>query len=488
MPELQVLNGALRWKTVRLDGARFLIGRKDGCHLVLQDGWVSREHTLIVAPRPGVFVVKDLGSENGTYLNGDRVTEATLKNSDVLRVGRTEMRFLSHGEIGAPTPSRLVEGGAVQHRTASHEMPTVEEGAEHERTTAEGDGRSAEPRIDLRERVRRLEKRVLELEQDNARFAAENAVLKRALDQAGLWDRAGQRPSTPAAPRPAVDAAGEPPTALACAWLGVGEAGKLMAAAVRARGRRRVRSVDADPRAIAALAEGLREDARGAFALVLCADLAEIGVDVLDAACGAAPGRVCGLFVAARTPDAGVAAKSDAGLAAVRRASEAGRLKGVVLWNADGAEERAAAAEAFDALLGLPCRKAVGGRGLLGAHLEEVLSADGFAVVGRAALDPNGESRWRAAALAAVDDGRAFRQAPASRARVVALAALIASEIPAADPDKAVRLESALGHAAEATPQARLRRGLHEAGTGTSQVVAFVGGLPFPERAQGGAR
>ena len=45
------------------------------------------------------------------------------------------------------------------------------------------------PRIDLRERVRRLESRLHQLEEDNAAFAAENAVLKRNFARMGLLDR-----------------------------------------------------------------------------------------------------------------------------------------------------------------------------------------------------------------------------------------------------------------------------------------------------------
>ena len=44
MPELQVLNGSLQWKTVPVGGDRFLIGRKDTCHLVLKDPRIPIEY------------------------------------------------------------------------------------------------------------------------------------------------------------------------------------------------------------------------------------------------------------------------------------------------------------------------------------------------------------------------------------------------------------------------------------------------------------
>ena len=104
MPELQVLSGSLQWKTIPIAGARFLIGRKDSCHLILKDGWVSREHTLIMEPKPGEFRVQDLDSENGTFLNGERIRDTAMRHGDVLRVGRTEMRFIQHAGTAAPRP------------------------------------------------------------------------------------------------------------------------------------------------------------------------------------------------------------------------------------------------------------------------------------------------------------------------------------------------------------------------------------------------
>jgi Inner membrane component of T3SS, cytoplasmic domain len=200
MPELQVLNGSLQWKTIPIAGARFLIGRKDSCHLILRDGWVSREHTLIMEPKPGEFRVQDLDSENGTFLNGERIRDTSMKHGDVLRVGRTEMRFMQH--TGRPPSGPALVPRLIPDETGDAGLRTVaasraEMGLNPEtmkvdglsQTSADDGPKSETPRIDLRERVRRLEESLLEGEQANAALAAENSVLKRALARLGVLDR-----------------------------------------------------------------------------------------------------------------------------------------------------------------------------------------------------------------------------------------------------------------------------------------------------------
>ena len=66
MAELRVLNGPNQWKTYKVTGPRFLMGRRDTCHLIIKDGWVSREHTVIIESSSGEFIVQDLQSENGS--------------------------------------------------------------------------------------------------------------------------------------------------------------------------------------------------------------------------------------------------------------------------------------------------------------------------------------------------------------------------------------------------------------------------------------
>lgn len=81
------------------DGQRFVldaevvtVGRLPDCELLLVDPKVSRHHAEI-RPRADGFVVVDLGSTNGTRVNGVRVSERILRDGDDLGFGNTHLRF-----------------------------------------------------------------------------------------------------------------------------------------------------------------------------------------------------------------------------------------------------------------------------------------------------------------------------------------------------------------------------------------------------------
>lgn len=87
---------------VGLDGAEnsyrlqthrpFTVGRDPGNDIVLRDPKVSRHHGDITFER-GFFVLRDLASANGTYVNGKRVRVAPLTHGARLRLGNTYGRF-----------------------------------------------------------------------------------------------------------------------------------------------------------------------------------------------------------------------------------------------------------------------------------------------------------------------------------------------------------------------------------------------------------
>jgi len=63
------------------------IGRQANNQVVLADGAISRQHAALYNTQDGKWVVEDLGSANKTYLNGEAVTKADIKNGDVLSIG-----------------------------------------------------------------------------------------------------------------------------------------------------------------------------------------------------------------------------------------------------------------------------------------------------------------------------------------------------------------------------------------------------------------
>jgi hypothetical protein len=69
-----------------LSRGQITLGRSSSCQLVLAEDTVSRRHAALVL-RDGAWRVVDLGSSNGTWVNGRRVVEAEVRPGDELRLG-----------------------------------------------------------------------------------------------------------------------------------------------------------------------------------------------------------------------------------------------------------------------------------------------------------------------------------------------------------------------------------------------------------------
>lgn len=90
---LVVVRGPNAGARFLLDRDRTVIGRHPDCEIFLHDVTVSRRHSEV--RRSGnAFTVHDLGSLNGTYVNGERVDERRLESGDEVQVGRFKLLFL----------------------------------------------------------------------------------------------------------------------------------------------------------------------------------------------------------------------------------------------------------------------------------------------------------------------------------------------------------------------------------------------------------
>lgn len=89
---LVIRSGLRAGRDCRL-GAQTTIGRDGiGCDLVLDDDSISAQHARIKMER-GEFVLYDLASTNGTFLNGQRIQRAALADDDVILIGSTRLIF-----------------------------------------------------------------------------------------------------------------------------------------------------------------------------------------------------------------------------------------------------------------------------------------------------------------------------------------------------------------------------------------------------------
>jgi pSer/pThr/pTyr-binding forkhead associated (FHA) protein len=70
-----------------------MIGRGTDCQLILDDDYVSTRHARVVGTPNGIYV-EDLGSTNGSYVNGQRITApTTITLADTVRIGKTMLRL-----------------------------------------------------------------------------------------------------------------------------------------------------------------------------------------------------------------------------------------------------------------------------------------------------------------------------------------------------------------------------------------------------------
>ena len=119
-------------KRVKLEGV-VRIGKENGCEAQLDDAHVSRRHAEVRITTDGVLV-RDLGSRNGTHVNGVAVKEALLRPGAVITVGRTDILFDDGKTARAPkhdagsvgvdeiTPGVRRFGDAVAAAPSMHEV------------------------------------------------------------------------------------------------------------------------------------------------------------------------------------------------------------------------------------------------------------------------------------------------------------------------------------------------------------------------------
>lgn len=94
VPGLTFLSGDQVGRRIMLADDRITFGRSPEATIMLRDTLISRLHLAIDFDQSfGFYVLQDLKSTNGSFLNGVQITEATLKDSDKILIGNTILRF-----------------------------------------------------------------------------------------------------------------------------------------------------------------------------------------------------------------------------------------------------------------------------------------------------------------------------------------------------------------------------------------------------------
>ncbi len=113
MPSLRYLDADGKERTLDLHDEPVTIGRSPACAVIFDHELVSREHARIQRQDAGRFLIRDLGSRNKTFVNGQAVAEVVLMSGDVVRIGEFVIEFLDDriraagGELDFLTPDRV---------------------------------------------------------------------------------------------------------------------------------------------------------------------------------------------------------------------------------------------------------------------------------------------------------------------------------------------------------------------------------------------
>lgn len=91
MPTITIKKGKEEISSFEID-TTISIGRGGDADIQLDDATASTNHAII-DKEDGEFILKDLGSTNGTFLNKKKVTESELKSGDIIMIGRHFLFF-----------------------------------------------------------------------------------------------------------------------------------------------------------------------------------------------------------------------------------------------------------------------------------------------------------------------------------------------------------------------------------------------------------
>src|SRR5436190_14906492 len=133
---LVIIYGDDLGRRVPLGAEPCVIGRSSKCDVQLDQESVSRNHAHISRQRAN-YVIRDLGSTNGTYVNDELVDETVLRDGDQVKVGRTIFKFIVSGNMEAQYHEEIYRLMTVDGLTELHNQRYFNEAIEREASRAQ---------------------------------------------------------------------------------------------------------------------------------------------------------------------------------------------------------------------------------------------------------------------------------------------------------------------------------------------------------------
>jgi pSer/pThr/pTyr-binding forkhead associated (FHA) protein len=120
MAKLVVLSAGMTGRTHELKADKTTIGRVEDNTFQIAEASVSSHHCEVLL-RGSDVVIRDLNSTNGTYINGEKVSESVIKPNQILRLGQIEMR-LETDSPAAPTKKHQDQTLVMQRGVSLNEL------------------------------------------------------------------------------------------------------------------------------------------------------------------------------------------------------------------------------------------------------------------------------------------------------------------------------------------------------------------------------
>ena len=125
MPKMIVSIDGVVIKEAEISQERTTLGRRPYNDIVIDNLAVSGEHAVVhLHAASGIVEVEDIGSTNGTYVNGKAVQRQALRNGDTIEIGKYKVRFLSEEENHNYEKTMVFKPGMVPPRAAAAAVQT----------------------------------------------------------------------------------------------------------------------------------------------------------------------------------------------------------------------------------------------------------------------------------------------------------------------------------------------------------------------------